>query len=330
MSYGLTDKGFVKKPYEAIVEELEQRYRDIFGNTINLEPQSPQGQLIAITAEAIYDTWEMAENVYSSFNVDHLSGLMLDQRAVLKNETRFENESDVDFRTRIKEQLPNSVIQLKDELRDNLTRLDGVTNLDVKYHRGITEVFAVGGDDLEIANTILDYMPPGDLNGNFSVNTNGRCNGVKFFRPVFVPVHITIALSYFAHLECECEAIDIEKIRDAIIDNACGLGYGEYLYKEYIRNIVSKFKGLKIEDISLREATIKTQKLECNEEWKFEKDLDFVEIREYEKVLLCRENIIILEKNLDGEFVQESMGYLYSSAPIHSCAIQISTSELLE
>jgi len=294
MIYGVTELGFVKKPYDVIVEELEERYKEIFGPTINLEPQSPQGQLVGITAEAIYDTWEMAEHVFNSWNIDNVEGILLDKRALLKNEKRFNEESDSDFRVRIIEQLPNDVMQLKDELRDNLQRIEGVTELDVRYKKGLTTVWVVGGDDLAVAITIRDYMPPGDLEGNYIVKIDNRCDGISFYRPLFIPVKIEITLGFYAHLECECELITTEKVQDAILNNVCGLGYGDYLYKEYIQNILfARFKGLKIENISISSSLLRGIEFRCEDIIEFENSIDFVEVQRAEKIFLCRENLKI-------------------------------------
>lgn len=292
MSYGVTENGFVKKPYEIIVEELNAKYMEIFGNSINLAPESPQGQLVAITAEAIYDTWEMAEAIYGSYNIDDVNGRLLDSRARLRNAVRLEGEGDTEFRVRIQEQLPNNVLKLKDELHDNLLRLDGVKDVVLKYAQGVTKVFIVGGDDTEVATTILDYMPPGALGGNISIPIDKRCNGVKFFRPIFRPVKVFVEVTHFAHLECYCNILDVEKIKQAILDESCGVGYGEYLHKDYIGNLLAQFRGLKIVQIKLN-ASIENSM--CTDDLNFGVDLETVEVKEFEKVLICPENIIVVD-----------------------------------
>lgn len=292
MSYGLTDMGFIKKPYEVIVEELESDYKKIFGDSINLAPESPQGQIIAITAEAIYDTWEMAEAVYGSFNIDNLNGLLLDSRAKLRGAVRLNGESDIDFKVRIKEQLPNSVFKLKDELHDNLLRVNGVEDVVIKYLQGVTKAFVVGGNDKEIANTILDYMPPGALYGNVDVAVD-RCSAVKFFRPKFVPVSLSVVVGSFANLECECKAINTEEIKKTLLENSCGVGYGNYLYTDYIRNVLSKFVGLRVVSIEMKRAD-SVDSIDCNSTFEFGNSLDVVEVFEFEKIALCDNTISVV------------------------------------
>jgi len=292
--YGITPNGFGKKPFEVIVEELEADYVNIFGQSINLAAESPQGQMIARIAERIYDAWEVAESVYASYNIDDVSGKLLDNRAELRGDTRLTSESDEDFRIRIKEQLPNNVFKLKDELHENLLRVDGVTDVAVTYRRGITCAFVVGGDNIKVAETILDYMPPGALGGNVSIPVNGRCAGVEFFRPEFLFVKVVLTVSNFANLECECKSIDAELIATTIKENACSVGYGEFLYANYIRNIVSTFKGLQVDNIALYKATVLHSAKECNSSITYEDvAVDVVETLEHERVVICNVEVVV-------------------------------------
>lgn len=292
MSYGLTDNGFVKKPYEVIVEELEADYRRIFGDSINLEPQSPQGQMIAIHAEGTYDVWEMAEAIYGSYNIDDVNGRLLDNRAELRGAVRLDNENDIEFKTRIKEQLPNNVFKLKDELHDNLLRVEGVEDVTVKYLQGITKAFVLGGDDTKIAQTILDYMPPGALEGNVSVPVDGRCAGVKLFRPKFVPVKLDIVVSHFDNLECECRVIDAVAITQQLLGESCGVGYGQTLYADYIRNILAQFKGLRVKSVNLEVAN-QIETIDCDAEYNFTRATDKIEVSEFQRIFLCEKNVNI-------------------------------------
>lgn len=293
--YGLTQRGFLKKPFEAIKEELEQKWTDIFGESLNLAPETPQGQIIAITAESIYDVWEMMEKVFSSYNIDDVDGLLLDERVQLRGIRRIAGESDNSLKQRVKEQLPNNVLALRDELRDNLARIDGIEDIYVRYTKGITEVYAVGGDDFEIAKTILDYMPPGDFLGNVSVVIDRVCE-VKFYRPKFQIVKLDIKISRFLNLECECVAVNSNEVINVILDNVCGLGYGEFLYAEYIKNIIiSKFKGFRIDNISMYRATNLIDSSYCPNTIGFDNSsIDVIELEKHEKVVLCRDNISVV------------------------------------
>jgi hypothetical protein len=291
--YGLTDKGFLKKPYEIIKEEMEEKWVDIFGANINLNPESPQGQIIAINAEAIYDVWEMMEKVFSSFNIDDVGGLLLNHRSQLRGLTRLPNETDIELRLRLKEQLPNNVLKLKDELTDELLKVENIEDVTVKYKRGITEVYALGGNDLAIAKTILNYMPPGALEGNVSVKVDRICDDVRFYRPSFIFIKLEVTVGLFSNLECECELLDAESITNTLLDEACGQGYGNFYYTEYVRNVLAQHKGLRVIDIKLYKALEPVDKQECLD-IDFGSSLEAVEIEKFEKIVLCKKYISVV------------------------------------
>jgi hypothetical protein len=291
--YGLTDKGFLKKPYETIKEEMEKKWVDIFGANINLNPESPQGQIIAINAEAIYDVWEMMEKVFSSFNIDDVGGLLLNHRSQLRGLVRLPDETDAELRLRLKEQLPNNVLKLKDKLRDELLKVENIEDVTVKYKRGITEVYALGGNDSAIAKTILDYMPPGGLEGNVSVKVDRICEGVRFYRPRFIFVKLEVTVGLFSNLECECELLDAESIADTLLKEACGQGYGNFYYVEYVRNVLAQHKGLRVVDIKLYKALEPVGSQECSNV-DFGSSLETIEIEKFEKIVLCENYVNVV------------------------------------
>lgn len=63
---GLTPNGFDRKRISQIKTELEEAFKLIFGDNIDLDPQSGFGQAIGIASEAASDQWESQENVYNS------------------------------------------------------------------------------------------------------------------------------------------------------------------------------------------------------------------------------------------------------------------------
>ena len=66
-----------------IVASLTAAFQSIYGNDINVGPNSPDGQLIAILAQAIQDNLQLLLQVYNSFGIDSAFGTTLDQRAAI-------------------------------------------------------------------------------------------------------------------------------------------------------------------------------------------------------------------------------------------------------
>jgi uncharacterized phage protein gp47/JayE len=60
--------GFNYPDFPTILERLKDEYRAIYGADVYLEPDSQDGQWVAIQASAISDTVQVAANVYNSFS----------------------------------------------------------------------------------------------------------------------------------------------------------------------------------------------------------------------------------------------------------------------
>jgi uncharacterized phage protein gp47/JayE len=88
MSFGLTADGFKIKRLDDILTEIRQRFRDEFGDSIDLSDASPMGQVIAIMAERESLVWELAQDVYNSQYPITSEGKQLDNVVALTGTTR--------------------------------------------------------------------------------------------------------------------------------------------------------------------------------------------------------------------------------------------------
>lgn len=66
-----------------IVEDLTQDLKDIYGEDINVESNSPDGQVINIFAQMLEDQYELLNQVNASFDPDQAVGTVLDQRCAI-------------------------------------------------------------------------------------------------------------------------------------------------------------------------------------------------------------------------------------------------------
>lgn len=88
MSFGLTVDGFKIKRLDDILSEIRQRFRDEFGDSIDLSDGSPIGQIVAIMAERESLVWELAQDVYNSQYPVTSEGRQLDNVVGLTGTTR--------------------------------------------------------------------------------------------------------------------------------------------------------------------------------------------------------------------------------------------------
>ncbi len=63
---GLTSTGFERKRLVDIKTDVENRLKLVFGENIDLSPQSSFGQFVGIESEAQSDQWQAMENIYNS------------------------------------------------------------------------------------------------------------------------------------------------------------------------------------------------------------------------------------------------------------------------
>lgn len=87
-TYGLLSTGFSPKTYTIIKAEIEAAFQAVFGNSINLDPQSVFGQIIGIMAERESELWDIEQDIYNNFNPDSATGSALDALAALTGSIR--------------------------------------------------------------------------------------------------------------------------------------------------------------------------------------------------------------------------------------------------
>ena len=84
----LDENGLQIKTLQEIVDDLEAGLRSIYGADINLDQNSPDGQMVGIFAQAAYDLRELAVTINAFFDPDQALGSILDQRVALNNIAR--------------------------------------------------------------------------------------------------------------------------------------------------------------------------------------------------------------------------------------------------
>lgn len=81
----LDANGLSVKTAAEIQAELVQGFKDIYGNDINVDQNSPDGQLIGILTQMSVDLRELAVQINNGFDPDRAVGRILDERVVINN-----------------------------------------------------------------------------------------------------------------------------------------------------------------------------------------------------------------------------------------------------
>lgn len=89
------ENGFQRKAYVEIVEDMQARAREVFGDNINLSDSSPLGMFIQSIAWEISIAWDMIEHSYQSGFAYYATGNNLDNVASNATRKRFEGSRAV-------------------------------------------------------------------------------------------------------------------------------------------------------------------------------------------------------------------------------------------
>lgn len=91
-TFGLTSDGFFIKRLSDVKSDLEAKFSAEFGN-INVDPDSPAGQIIGIFSEAIADVWANMEKVYQAMYPNFADGFSLDNAVAFNGISRLDATS---------------------------------------------------------------------------------------------------------------------------------------------------------------------------------------------------------------------------------------------
>ena len=81
--YGVQKEGFVDKPIEVSLQEIEDAQKAKFGVGFNVSAQEPQGQLNGIYVTKIREFWEVLQAVYNSIDPDKAADQALNRVSAL-------------------------------------------------------------------------------------------------------------------------------------------------------------------------------------------------------------------------------------------------------
>lgn len=86
----LTSQGFTRTRLDERLTALQEAMRAIFGPTLNLDPDTMDGQTLGIFAESTSNLDQLAEDVYHSFNPQSATGVALSRLVQLNGIRRIE------------------------------------------------------------------------------------------------------------------------------------------------------------------------------------------------------------------------------------------------
>ena len=162
MSYGITQDGFNLKRLPEILEDKNNITRQALGENIDLDPQSPDGEINGLISLSDANLWELAEACYNAFDPRSATGKALSKLATFYGINRLGATSSTvtltitgDF---------NTVIPAGSLVNDNQGGVDWQTIADVTIPVGLTttvEAQAVEtGKVIGLAGTLTNIVTP--------------------------------------------------------------------------------------------------------------------------------------------------------------------------
>ena len=79
--YGVTDRGFIRKGYEVLLDENQQKAREVFGPDVDLSLNSPVGAFVALLSWDHAGREERSEQNYYAAYLSSAEGVSLDRVA---------------------------------------------------------------------------------------------------------------------------------------------------------------------------------------------------------------------------------------------------------
>lgn len=85
ITYGLTPTGFVPKPQQEIISEIQQQLVALFGQNLDFLPESIFGQIVGVFSEREALIWQELEAIYASQYPEGAEGTSVDNILALNN-----------------------------------------------------------------------------------------------------------------------------------------------------------------------------------------------------------------------------------------------------
>lgn len=206
MSYGILPAGFSRKPLAVILAEIETQLITELGPEVIQTSQSPLGQINGLFADMISELWDVAEDVYQSYDPLQAESTRLDILGNIRLIKRGASENDASYRQAITND-DTARITYADFIR-SLKTIPGVTyariftnetgqNNEFGMPANTVSAVVIGGEDLAVADVVNDYVAPGvSMYGNTVANLaiDGYCRALKFVRPLEIETTLQVTI----------------------------------------------------------------------------------------------------------------------------------------
>ncbi|QHJ79802.1 MAG: hypothetical protein [Caudoviricetes sp.] len=176
-TYGVTEKGFVRKPLSVILDNLNSKFQAKFGAAFDVSPESPDGQIIGVVADEINSCWEQAQFGFNAYRPGAMEGVGLDAICELTGTERYVNRP-----TRVTCQCTGTqgTVVPAGSLVGDTTGLTFATVTDVTLPGDVTVACTTQGEFYVAPNTITKIITTGITGWTGVTNPDEGITGLTY------------------------------------------------------------------------------------------------------------------------------------------------------
>ena len=175
-----------------------------------------------------------------------------------------DNETATELRQRYAAAVYAKSVSMKESIKAGLMELQGVDNVTIYENRSDVTVDGLkphsflaivhGGDDMEIAQAILNKAPIGiDTNGDIELevkDSEGTAEKVRFSRPVEVPIWVKVIIHEYKEETLPGDLVNT--VKKIVVDTGKKLNMGvDVISQRFVGPIYSEVNGISYLDISI-------------------------------------------------------------------------------
>ena len=175
-----------------------------------------------------------------------------------------DNETVTELRQRYAAAVYAKSVSMKESIKAGLMELQGVDNVTIYENRSDVTVDGLkphsflaivhGGDDMEIAQAILNKAPIGiDTNGDIELevkDSEGTAEKVRCRRPVVVPIWVKVIIHEYKEETLPGDLVNT--VKKIVVDTGKKLNMGvDVISQRFVGPIYSEVNGISYLDISI-------------------------------------------------------------------------------
>ena len=272
----ITEFGAVATTYDDYKSDLESRFIDAFGPDLDLDTETPQGQIIGIMSYVLSQLDEAVVALVNSQSVNYAVGSQLDDVTSLVHVQREADEPDTTYRSRYSQLVSANATGFLDSISSRLLMVDEVDKVEVLENstnaavtisgvsvnaRSIMPVvYSESGSLGSTANTdvisaIANAKPPGtptqgSVSGSYSPVGRSWTTSISYQVASEIPMSVTLTITPRGGFPTD----GVNQIQSAVLARFSELGIGDEITQATLTGAI--YSDLPAQSIEITSLTV--------------------------------------------------------------------------